>query len=86
MEKQGESQDAVTQAHSLDTEYFVRRGIRKGFQTMSLAAPPIYAAFVFSRYGRSHFTINRILRASYIGGGTGETYVEVLSPVRDGRL
>lgn len=69
------SQDVVLlQQHALDTEFFVRRGVRKGFQAMSLAALPLYAAFSFSRYGRNHFTISRLLRASYIGGGVGSCH------------
>ncbi|KAI0078995.1 hypothetical protein K474DRAFT_1592847 [Panus rudis PR-1116 ss-1] len=59
---------ASTQAHAADTELFVRRGMTKGYQIASLVAPPIYAAFVLSRYGRGHLTVNRILRATWVGG------------------
>ncbi|KAK7693185.1 hypothetical protein QCA50_002751 [Cerrena zonata] len=65
------SQSEISQAHAADTEYFVRRGMTKGYQIASLVAPPIYVAFVLSRYGRSHLTINRALRSTWVGGATG---------------
>ena len=64
-----------TQAHAADTEYFVRRGMTKGYQILSLLTPPLYAAFAISRYGRSHINVNRLLRATWLGGSAGERYV-----------
>lgn len=61
----------TSQAHAADTEYFVRRGMTKGYQIASLVAPPIYVAFVLSRYGRSHLTVNRALRSTWVGGTIG---------------
>ncbi|EKM55735.1 uncharacterized protein PHACADRAFT_256576 [Phanerochaete carnosa HHB-10118-sp] len=43
----------------------------KGYEVLSLLAPPVYAAFAISRYGRSHVTVNRLLRATWVGGVTG---------------
>ena len=65
------TENEIAQAHTADTEYFVRRGMTKGYQIASLVTPPIYAAFVLSRYGRSHLTVNRILRSTWVGGATG---------------
>lgn len=66
-----------TQAHAADTEFFVRRGMNKGYQVLSLLAPPLYAAVAISRYGRSHVTANRLLRATWIGGVAGTSHVHV---------
>lgn len=55
-----------------DVEYLVRRSMTKGYQLFSLLTPSIYTAFVLSRRGRSHFTVNRFLRATWIGGAAGE--------------
>lgn len=57
--------------YAADTEYFVRRGMTKGYQLLSLFAPPVYVAFAVSRYGRSHLSVNRILRATWVGGSLG---------------
>ena len=59
------------EAHSADVEYFVRRGMTKGYQLLSLLTPPVYAVFAVSRYGRSHLSVNRILRATWMGGSFG---------------
>lgn len=58
-------------ALSVDVEYLVRRGMTKGYQLFSLISPPIYTAFVLTRRGRSHFSINRLLRATWLGGAAG---------------
>lgn len=63
---------AIAQAHAADTEFFVRRGMTKGYQVMSILALPTYVAFTISRLGRSHITVNRMLRATWVGGGVGE--------------
>ena len=62
--------DAATM-HAADTEFFVRRGMTKGYQFLSLLTPPLYVAFAISRYGRSHVSVNRILRATWVGGSAG---------------
>ncbi|EMD38648.1 hypothetical protein CERSUDRAFT_153644 [Gelatoporia subvermispora B] len=63
---------ATPQAHAADTEFLVRRGMTKGYQIASLITPPLYTIIAFSRYGRSHFSINRLLRATWVGGSAGE--------------
>ena len=61
----------ATKSHAADVEYFVRRGMNKGYQFLSLLTPPLYVALAVSRYGRSHITVNRLLRATWLGGGAG---------------
>ncbi|KAI0683636.1 hypothetical protein BC835DRAFT_1409359 [Cytidiella melzeri] len=61
----------ATRTHAADTEFFVRRGMAKGYQLLSLFAPPAYAVFAISRYGRSHLSVNRVLRATWLGGSAG---------------
>lgn len=63
--------DELALAHAADTEYLVRRGMGKGYQLFSLATPPLYAAFVLARKGRSHLSVNRFLRATWVGGAAG---------------
>ena len=56
---------------SVDVEYLVRRSITKGYQFFSLLTPPLYTAFVLARRGRSQFSLNRLLRATWVGGVAG---------------
>lgn len=60
-------------ARSVDTEYLVRKSMTSGYHIFSLLAPPAYLAFTLSRYGRNSFSLNRLLRATWIGGGAGTT-------------
>lgn len=60
------------QAHDADVEFLVRRGMTKGYQLMSLLTPPLYATFALSRYGRAQFSINGLLRATWVGGVAGK--------------
>ncbi|OCH95316.1 hypothetical protein OBBRIDRAFT_618045 [Obba rivulosa] len=62
---------ATPQAHAADIEFFVRRGMTKGYQIASLVTPPLYTVIALSRYGRSHFSVNRLLRATWVGGSIG---------------
>lgn len=62
---------ATPQAHAADVEFLVRRGMTKGYQLMSLLTPPLYATFALSRYGRAQFSVNRLLRATWVGGVAG---------------
>lgn len=62
---------ATSQAHDADVEFFVRRGMTKGYQLLSLLTPPAYTVFALTRYGRSHISVNRLLRATWIGGSAG---------------
>lgn len=56
---------------SADVEYMVRRGMTKGYQLASVLTPPLYTAFVLTRRGRAQFSINRLLRATWLGGAAG---------------
>lgn len=62
---------ATPQAHAADTEFFVRRGMMKGYEIASLITPPLYIALAAARYGRSHLNMNRVLRATWVGGSMG---------------
>ncbi|EGN96166.1 hypothetical protein SERLA73DRAFT_76156 [Serpula lacrymans var. lacrymans S7.3] len=63
--------DAYSAAHAADTEVLIRRSMTKGYELFSLLTPPIYTAFILARKGRGHFTINRLLRATWLGGAVG---------------
>ncbi|KDQ60605.1 hypothetical protein JAAARDRAFT_190775 [Jaapia argillacea MUCL 33604] len=58
-------------ARSADTEALVRTSMSKGYQLCSLLTPPAYTAFVLLRRGRSHFSVNSFLRATWLGGVAG---------------
>ncbi|KAI0933853.1 hypothetical protein AcV5_005889 [Taiwanofungus camphoratus] len=62
---------ATAQVHAADTEFLVRRGMTKGYQVLSLLTPPLYTAIALSRYGKAHFSVNRLLRATWVGGSVG---------------
>ncbi|KAH0830269.1 hypothetical protein J3R83DRAFT_1634 [Lanmaoa asiatica] len=57
--------------HVADVEYLVRRSMTKGYQLFSLLTPPAYTVFVLARKGRAQFSINRVLRAAWVGGVVG---------------
>jgi hypothetical protein len=58
-------------ARVADTEYLVRRSMTKGYQLFSILTPPIYASFSLFQKGRGHLTVNRLLRATWLGGAVG---------------
>jgi hypothetical protein len=68
-------QDKVVSA---DVEYLVRRGMTKGYQLFSLLTPPLYTVFILARRGRSQFSINRFLRATWLGGVTGTYTIKII--------
>ena len=61
-------------ARIADTEYLVRRSMTKGYQLLSILTPPIYAGFGLFRKGRGHLTVNRLLRATWLGGAAGRCH------------
>ncbi|KAH9998120.1 hypothetical protein BJV74DRAFT_237800 [Russula compacta] len=58
-------------ARLADTDYLVRRSMTKSYQLFSILAPPLYTGFSLFRKGRGYLTINRILRATWLGGAGG---------------
>jgi hypothetical protein len=58
-------------ARIADTQYLVRRSMTKGYQLFSILTPPIYIGFSLYRKGRGHFTVNRLLRATWLSGVAG---------------
>ncbi|KJA18607.1 hypothetical protein HYPSUDRAFT_205284 [Hypholoma sublateritium FD-334 SS-4] len=54
--------------HAADMEYLVRQAMSTGYQWSSLIAPPAYVAYILARKGHAELSINRILRATWIGG------------------
>jgi len=51
-----------------DTEYLVRQAMTTGYQGSSLLVPLVYIAYVLARRGRAALSINRVLRATWVGG------------------
>ncbi|TFL06989.1 hypothetical protein BDV98DRAFT_557071 [Pterulicium gracile] len=62
---------ATTTNHQLDVQFLVKKSMVAGYQYMSLLAPPAYLAFTLTRYGRSAFSLNRLLRATWVAGAVG---------------
>ncbi|KAF8522100.1 hypothetical protein BU17DRAFT_44979 [Hysterangium stoloniferum] len=54
-----------------DKEFVIRHSMLKGYQAFSLLTPPLYTAVTLFRRGRQGFAINRMLRATWVGGGIG---------------
>jgi len=63
----------TSSAHAADTNYLVRQAMNTGYQWSSLFAPPAYIAFIIARKGRGNLSLNRFLRATWVGGITGAT-------------
>jgi len=59
---------SVTQG---DMEFVIRHSMTKGYQAFSILAPPVYTVITLARRGRGGFSINRMLRATWISGGVG---------------
>lgn len=62
---------AVTTTHDADTNFLVRQSMSTGYQAFSVLTPPLYTAFILFRRGRGAWSLNRFLRATWIGGLTG---------------
>lgn len=60
-----------SEVHAADIEFFVRRGMTKGYQAMSLVTPPLYTIFILTRRGRGSWHLSRFLRATWVGGAVG---------------
>ncbi|KAG5718663.1 hypothetical protein E4T56_gene16623 [Termitomyces sp. T112] len=58
----------MTTSRSADTEYLVRNAMTTGYHVSSLLATPFYLLYAFSARGRGSFSINRLLRATWVGG------------------
>lgn len=74
MPLQSSSADTSTSMASMvqeDMAYVIRHSMKKGYQALSLITPPAYAAISLYRHGRRGFNINKLLRATWIGGGIG---------------
>ncbi|ETW85677.1 hypothetical protein HETIRDRAFT_243524, partial [Heterobasidion irregulare TC 32-1] len=65
------SEQELAAARAADTEFLVRRSMTKGYQLLSILTPPLYTAFTLFRRGRGHITVNRLLRATWLGGAVG---------------
>lgn len=62
---------SLSPAASADLEVLVRRSMTKGYELFSLLMPPAYIAFVLTRKGHGHLTVNRLLRATWVGSAAG---------------
>ncbi|KAI5124312.1 hypothetical protein M0805_008920 [Coniferiporia weirii] len=64
---------STASASSADREYLVRRSMSLGYQYFSLLMPPLYTAVVLSRrkMGAMPWSINRMLRSTWMGGIAG---------------
>ena len=78
-QSQANSADEQALARFADTEYLVRRSVTKGYQLFSILTPPLYAGFSIFRKGRGHLTVNRLLRATWLGGMAGRLYKYLVS-------
>ncbi|KAJ3857936.1 hypothetical protein EV368DRAFT_77344 [Lentinula lateritia] len=59
------------ETHSADTEYLVRKGSNTGYRILSILTPPAYTVYVLARHGRPSFSLNGLLRSTWIGGIAG---------------
>lgn len=61
----------MSATHAADTEYLVRQSMNAGYQWASALVPPAYIAYIITRRGRGDLSLNRVLRATWIGGLAG---------------
>jgi len=61
----------TSSAHVADTQYLVRQASTAGYQWASLLVPPAYIAYVTARRGRGALSLNKALRATWVGGFSG---------------
>ncbi|KAF5372904.1 hypothetical protein D9758_001728 [Tetrapyrgos nigripes] len=61
----------MAETHQQDVEYLARKASNTGYQILSLLTPPAYTAFVLTRRGRHAFSINGMLRSTWVGGVGG---------------
>ena len=61
----------TSSAQVVDTEYLVRQASTAGYQWASLLVPPAYIAYVTVRRGRGALSLNKALRATWVGGFSG---------------
>ncbi|KAF9470243.1 hypothetical protein BDN70DRAFT_889199 [Pholiota conissans] len=61
----------LSEVRAADVEYLVRQTMYTGYQWSSLIAPPAYIVYIIARKGRGDLSINKILRATWIGGFSG---------------
>jgi hypothetical protein len=57
----------IEHARLAETERFFRHY----YPLFYIATPPIYAGISLLRKGRGHLTVNRLLRATWLGGAAG---------------
>lgn len=57
-----------------DNEYLIRKGSNTGYRMLSIITPPAYTAYVLARRGRASFSINGLLRSTWIGGFVGTIF------------
>ena len=69
------NQYSFSMVHQVDTEYLVRKSMTTGYQWSSLIVPPVSIAYVAVRRGRKYISLNKILRATWIGGLGGGTWI-----------
>jgi len=58
-------------AKAADREYLIRRSMTKGYQYLSLLSPPLYTFITWTRRTGAAWTVNKLLRATWIGGAIG---------------
>ncbi|KAL1751633.1 hypothetical protein FB107DRAFT_278491 [Schizophyllum commune] len=65
-----------------DIQFLARKGMTTGYEVASLLTPVVYTAFVLAKRGRSGLHVNRLLRATWIGGALGAAGGGALSYAR----
>jgi len=73
---------ATSSAHRADTVYLVRQAVNAGYQWSSLIAPPAYIAYVIARRGMGALSVNKVLRATWVGGFSGAAAAGVTAYAR----
>ncbi|KAL1746982.1 hypothetical protein HDZ31DRAFT_61680 [Schizophyllum fasciatum] len=65
-----------------DIQFLARKGMTSGYEVASLVTPVAYTAYVLAKRGRGALHVNRLLRATWIGGALGAAGGGALSYAR----
>ncbi|KAJ7582561.1 hypothetical protein C8J56DRAFT_1167647 [Mycena floridula] len=65
-----------------DVEFLVKDAISGGYRVASLLVPPVYTGLILARRGPGSLYVNRVLRATWIGGSIGAASFGALAHAR----
>lgn len=69
---------ATPTTQDADANFLIRQAMGTGYQILSVLTPPLYTTFILMKRGRGAWSLNRLLRATWVGGLTGASDFDLL--------